>query len=193
MHSAIYQAEFLERVAKSRYIDPLEELWKNFRGNPGLEQMLYIDTKTWLPDDLLIKADKMTMANSLELRVPLLDHRILEFAARLPEDFKVRGSNGKRIFKASVSSMVPDEITKRKKVGFPVPYGRWFRSDLKGYLQEILLDDSTCARGYFRREAVEAMINGSIPYSDCAKDLFNLTVLELWHRAFVDRPLASLV
>ena len=193
MHSAIYQAEFLERIAKSRYIDPLEELWRNFRGNPGLEQMLYIDTKTWLPDDLLIKADKMTMANSLELRVPLLDHRILEFAARLPEDFKVRGSNGKRIFKASVSSMVPDEITKRKKVGFPVPYGRWFRSDLKGYLQEILLDDSTCARGYFRREAVEAMINGSIPYSDCAKDLFNLTVLELWHRAFVDRPLASLV
>ena len=82
--------------------------------------MLYVDTKTWLPDDFLIKADKITMANSLELRVPLLDHVVLEFAASLPPEFKVKG-HPEASFEKSIHDHVPPEIIKRKKTGFPVP------------------------------------------------------------------------
>ena len=84
-----------------------------------LDQMLYIDTKTWLPDDLLIKADKMTMANSLELRVPLLDHRLLEFAASLPPHYKLNGFSLKYIWKKALSKRVPDSNPETKKGRFP--------------------------------------------------------------------------
>ena len=94
--------------------------------------MLYIDTKTWLPDDLLIKADKMTMANSLELRVPLLDHRVLEFAASLPADYKLKGFSLKYILKRALAKRVPTAILKRKKVGFPVPYDSWMQGRFEG-------------------------------------------------------------
>jgi len=129
--------------------------------------MLYIDTKTWLPDDLLIKADKMTMANSLELRVPLLDHRVLEFAASLPADYKVRGFSLKYILKRALSKRVPRAILKRKKAGFPVPYESWMRGDLKNWLNGILLDRET------------------------SKELFSLAVLELWHRQFLGNEALS--
>src|ERR1700739_2207394 len=89
--------------------------------NGTLNRMLYVDTKTWLPDDLLIKADKITMANSLELRVPLLDHRLLEFAAALPSSYKVRKFVTKYILKKALKDRIPRKIMNRKKTGFPVP------------------------------------------------------------------------
>ncbi len=96
-----------------------------------INRMLYVDTKTSLPDDLLLKADKMTMANSIELRVPFLDHKLLEFAASLPENLKVRGLTTKYIAKRALASRIPDPILKRRKAGFPVPFGAWLRTDLK--------------------------------------------------------------
>ena len=93
--------------------------------------MLYVDTKTWLPDDLLIKADKMTMANSLELRVPLLDHQVLEFAASLPASFKLKNKSTKHILKKALSKRLPPAILNRKKTGFPVPYAGWLGNELR--------------------------------------------------------------
>ena len=119
--------------------------------------MLYIDTKTWLPDDLLIKADKITMANSLELRVPLLDHQVLEFAASLPPSFKLNGFTAKYILKKALSRQIPKEIRDRKKTGFPVPYASWLRNDLKDLVWEVLTDRRTIGRGYFRKDAVERL------------------------------------
>ncbi len=153
---------------------------------PALNQMLYVDSKTWLPDDLLIKADKMTMANSLELRVPLLDHKVLEFAARLPTNFKVNGWNTKRILKRAFKDRLPPEILNRPKAGLPVPVNRWLREDLTGFVHDVLLSDRATRRGYFRREAVERLLKDHAAEGTFGKEIFSLLTLELWHREFVD-------
>jgi asparagine synthase (glutamine-hydrolysing) len=188
---ALYSADF-ERSIDSEYtIEPVQKLFSKVKDQGVLDQMLYIDTKTWLPDDLLIKADKMTMANSLELRVPLLDHRVLEFAAALPADYKVRGFSLKHILKRALSKRVPRAILKRKKAGFPVPYDSWMRGDLKGWLDGILLDRETSARGYFRKSTVEKLLSENASSGRYSKELFSLVVLELWHRQFLGNEAPS--
>jgi asparagine synthase (glutamine-hydrolysing) len=151
-----------------------------------LNKMLYVDTKTWLPDDLLVKADKMTMANSVELRVPLLDHKVLEFAAALPRDQKVRRWTMKYLAKKALRHRVPRAILSRRKAGFPVPYRAWLRTSLVDWVSEILLDPQTLSRGYFRRDMVEKLIKLNLNGADYSKELFSLVVLELWHRTFLD-------
>lgn len=151
---------------------------------PLLDQMLYIDTKTWLPDDLLVKADKMTMANSLELRVPLLDHKILEFAATLPARYKVRGKETKRALKAAFARALPREILERKKAGFPVPYSGWLRNELDAGVREVLLSDCARNRGYFQAGQVSRLLEANKVSGRYSKEIFSLLVLELWHRQF---------
>src|SRR5207237_3937283 len=120
-YSQIYEPAFSRILDKDATLRPLTELQRRAPRGDIVNRMLYIDTKTWLPDDLLVKADKITMANSIELRVPLLDHEVLEFAASLPQNFKVRGFTTKYIAKKTLSELVPREIIQRKKTGFPVP------------------------------------------------------------------------
>ena len=153
-------------------------------GESTLDAMLYIDTKTWLPDDLLIKADKMTMANSLELRVPLLDHKILEFAAAVPTNLKVHGFTTKYLAKTALESGFRAEILNRRKVGFPVPYEGWLCKELRDWVRDILLDSTTRNRGYFDTKKMEKMLTSSQSEGSHFKEIFSLTTLELWHRAF---------
>jgi asparagine synthase (glutamine-hydrolysing) len=169
----------------------LAEHWAAAQGLGPLNQMLYIDTKTWLPDDLLIKADKMTMATSLELRVPLLDHRILEYAARLPESRKLHGLQMKYLLKSALKEQVPAEIRRRKKTGLPIPYERWTSQASAGAIRDLLLDETAIGRGYFERSEVERMLRRNAEQSDLSKEVFGLAVLELWHRLFVDGESAS--
>jgi asparagine synthase (glutamine-hydrolysing) len=186
----LYSTDFERSIDRECTVEPLQKLFSKVKDQGILDQMLYIDTKTWLPDDLLIKADKMTMANSLELRVPLLDHKVLEFAAALPAEYKVRGFSLKYILKRALSKRVPQAILKRKKVGFPVPYDSWMRGDLKNWLNGILLDGETSARGYFRKSTVEKLLSENASSGRYSKELFSLAVLELWHRQFLgnERP-----
>jgi asparagine synthase (glutamine-hydrolysing) len=158
-----------------------------------LDRMLYVDSKTWLPDDLLVKADKMTMANSLELRVPLLDHKILEFAASLPADFKVRGRETKRVLKAAFAKVLPAEILNRRKAGFPVPYESWLRREFKNQIRDILLSDRALSRGYFERNEINRLLCANEREGGLAKEVFSLLVLELWHQQFIDRPASACV
>ena len=151
-----------------------------------LSKMLYVDTNTWLPDELLIKADKMTMANSVELRVPFLDHKVLEFAAGLPRNQKVRRWTMKYLAKKALRGYVPEEIVARRKAGFPVPYRMWLRNSLRGWASEILLDSKTLGRGYFQKRTIEELIQRNSIGADYSKELFSLVVLELWHRTFAD-------
>lgn len=151
-----------------------------------VNRMLYADTKTSLPDDLLLKADKMTMANSVELRVPFLDHKFLEFAASLPENMKVRGFRTKYLAKKALRHKVPTEILRRKKVGFPVPYESWMRNELKSWAQDILLDRHTLNRGYFKKKSIEYLIDRNCKYNNYPKEILSLVSLELWHRSFAD-------
>jgi asparagine synthase (glutamine-hydrolysing) len=176
---------FLENAATPP-AEFIAELAESVKDESSLNQMLYVDTKTWLPDDLLIKADKMTMANSLELRVPLLDHVVLEFAAALPPDFKVRGRETKRVLKAAFAAVLPTEVLNRRKAGFPVPYESWLRREFKNEIQDILLSDRAMSRGFFSKNEVSRLLQANVRMGNHAKEIFSLLVLELWHRQFVD-------
>lgn len=188
--AAFFTPEFLASTATVSAAGFMAGLIQPVANEPLLNQMLYADSKTWLPDDLLVKADKITMANSLELRVPLLDHVVLEFAASLPAEFKVRGRETKRILKATFAKSLPEEILKRKKAGFPVPYESWLRGALKRQVEEVLLSDRCLSRGYFEKTEVHRLLAANLRDGSFAKEVFCLLVLELWHRAFLDEASA---
>jgi len=182
----LYSADFLKLIDREYTIEPVRKLFAVVKDQAILDQMLYIDTKTWLADDLLVKADKMTMANSLELRVPLLDHRLLEFAASLPPHYKLNGFALKYIWKKAMSKRVPHRILKRRKAGFPVPYAFWLRNNLRDQVRTILTDRKAVERGYFDKAAVEKLITANNHSGANSKEVFSLVALELWHRAFLD-------
>ena len=182
-----YNCELFDSNIQSGGLDRYREsLISNIRDLDILNKMLYIDTKTWLPDDLLLKADKMTMANSIELRVPLLDHIVLEYAASLPTNLKLRGITTKYILKRAFEGRVPHEILRRKKTGFPVPYAQWLSKDIGRYVREILFDEKTTRRGYFKQEVVAKILDDDSVRPTYSKEIFTLVVLELWHRRFID-------
>jgi asparagine synthase (glutamine-hydrolysing) len=184
----LYSDEFAPHVDRERSVNIVKKYLQNSEDRDLVNRMLYVDTKTWLVDDLLLKADKMTMANSLELRVPFLDHKILEFAASLPGKYKVHGFTTKYILKRVLSNRVPQEILNRKKVGFPVPYNAWLRTDLKDWIRDLLLDRETLQRGYFNRNCIERLISQNTALGGSySKELFSLAVLELWHREFLGK------
>jgi asparagine synthase (glutamine-hydrolysing) len=181
----LYTPEFAAAVSRDESNAVIRDLFRRMEGQPCLNQMQYIDTKTSLPDDLLIKADKMTMVNSLELRVPFLDHLVLEFAASLPPAFRVKGRLTKRILKDAFRNRIPQAILQRKKAGFPVPIEQWIRSDFKNQVREILLSPIALSRGFFRKEAIEKLLTSSEAGGRLDKEVFSLLTLELLQREFV--------
>ena len=180
----LYTDEFKEYINHENPRNVIQELFHKVQNEHLLNQMLYIDSKTWLPDDLLIKADKISMANSLELRVPFLDHKVMEFAASLPPNFKVKGATTKRILKKAFSKSIPAEIVRRKKTGFPVPYEKWLQNELKGYCLDIMHNDHTLHSQLFGRNLFENSANLQVMGYQ-SKDLFALLVLELWYNRFI--------
>lgn len=188
----LFSTDLSHLTDKEFTVEPVRRLFSAVKDESILNQMLYIDTKTWLPDDLLVKADKMTMANSLELRVPLLDHRLLEFAASLPPHFKLNGFTMKYIWKKSLSKRIPEAILKRKKAGFPVPYESWLRNEFRDDIRDILTDRKTLQRGYFQKQGIEQLIKSNVEHGLYAKEIFSLVTLELWHRMFFDGETVTL-
>jgi asparagine synthase (glutamine-hydrolysing) len=180
----VYSSAFASVVDKRKSVSVVQKYLQGDLNN--LNKMLYVDTKTWLPDDLLIKADKITMANSIELRVPFLDHKVMEFAASLPTNFKVHGFTTKYLAKKALSHRVPQEIINRKKTGFPVPYESWLRTDLNSWLRDLLFSQRAMERGYFDRRGVENLFSKNSETGAYSKEIFCLAVLELWHRIFSD-------
>lgn len=167
--------------------DYYHELFNKMDMGTDLRKMTYTDIKSWLPDDLLIKADKMTMASSLELRVPFLDYRLIEYATALPDNFRLNGKEGKYLLKKYAESILPREIIYRKKKGFPVPIANWFRTNLYEHTCEILLDDSSLSRGYFKPGYIENTLKRHKKGSeDLSRRIFSLLNLELWHKKYID-------
>jgi asparagine synthase (glutamine-hydrolysing) len=186
--ATLYTKDFSHALGGEVSDTPTRTFFKQLDGQSPLNSMLYVDTKTWLPDDLLVKADKMTMATSVELRVPLLDSQLLEFAASLPPQFKVRGWSTKRILKAVLRDSVPQEILLRKKTGFPLPYERWLKTELKDFIIDTVLGQESALRSYFRRDALREIIDMQQRGAGCSSEVFCLLVLELWHRQFLGVP-----
>lgn len=183
--SRIFSRDLLHSTAAHSPSQTMSSIFSHVSEAPLLDQMLYADTKTWLPDDLLIKADKITMANSLELRVPFLDHVILEFAASLHPDHKVFGFQTKRVLKAAVARSLPPEIINRTKAGFPVPYYQWLQRGAS-QIRDILLSDRARARGYFQENEIERLVSHQQQTGYGSECVFSLIVLELWHQQFAD-------
>jgi asparagine synthase (glutamine-hydrolysing) len=189
--SEFYTDDF--RHDQQNAVAAIRRHFTNARDYNVLDKMLYVDTKSWLPDDLLLKADKMTMANSIELRVPFLDHKVLEFAAALPANYKIRGWTTKYLAKRALSGRVPNEILSRPKTGFPVPYESWMRNGLRSWVQDVLLDRRTTNRGYFKKTAIEDLLNKDNTGGGYSKEIFSLLALEQWHRMFLEgEPLSEI-
>jgi len=182
----LYTPGFQQSVRPSASVDIIRSFFRQIQDQPVLNQMQYLDTKTTLPDDLLVKADRITMCNSLELRVPFLDHVLLEFAASLPTDYKVKGLATKRILKHAFGNRIPLEIIRRKKAGFPIPIQRWVQKELRGQVHEVLLSRKSLDRGYFKRSGVEKLLAAGDQGRPVAKEIFSLLTLELLHQQFVD-------
>jgi asparagine synthase (glutamine-hydrolysing) len=149
---------------------------------------LDVDVNNYLPDDLLVKVDIATMAYGLEGRSPLLDHRIMEFAASLPASLKLRGATQKYILKEAVGPLLPRDILERPKMGFGVPLEGWFRADLKPLAYDVLLSRQLRERGYFNEPVIRRLLDEHTRGErSWHYQLWNLLVLELWHRTFIDR------
>lgn len=186
----IYTSQYWDLLSKSGGpSNPYLSWFEQVKDHDELTQMLYSDMKGWLVDDLLIKADKMTMANSVELRVPFLDYRVVEYAATIPSNQKIHHGSVKWILKQALAAQLPKEILRRKKVGFPTPLRLMFQRDLSEYLSDVLLSDRCSDRGYFSSARVEALIAEHVRgVRDHHKVLWQLIVLEEWHRRFIDAP-----
>jgi asparagine synthase (glutamine-hydrolysing) len=184
----IYSKDFAEQLRSWDPVDFLLGKFKEAETDDLLERLLYVDIHSYLPEDLLVKMDIATMANSLEARVPFLDHRFMEFVASIPSRLKLKGSTTKFILKKAFEDTLPEPIRKRKKMGFGVPVARWFRNELKGYIYEMLLDSRSLKRGYFKRESIQRLLDehSHMRYDHSAK-IWALLFLENWFRIFMDR------
>lgn len=186
----LFSADFIAESAS--YADPKETLlacMAEAEGTPDdLASLQYLDTKTYLPGDILTKVDRMSMANSLEMRAPLLDHVVVEWATRLPSKWKLRGREGKYILKRLAERLqIPTEVLYRPKQGFAMPLVHWFRNQLRQEIWEILLEPKTIQRGFFNKNALETMLHEHASHRrDHSSQIWLLLILELWHRNFLE-------
>jgi asparagine synthase (glutamine-hydrolysing) len=151
-----------------------------------LDRLLYVDLKTYLVE-LLMKQDQMSMAASIESRVPFLDHHLVEFVAALPPRLKLRGLTTKWILREAARDLVPPDILTRRKMGFPVPFGMWMREGWGAVARDVLLDRRSRERGIINAEGVERLIQEHARgVTDGGDALWSLLNLELWYRTFID-------
>ncbi len=185
----LYTREYSELIGQSRAPAIIESPWKEASGSSLVDVMLETDVETYLPGDLLVKMDIATMASSLEARSPLLDHQLMEFAASLPAEFKLRGRDKKVILRDALREWLPGELLDRPKMGFVVPIREWFKAELRDYVADVLLDSRTRERGYFQATYVERLLRDHRDgIEDNSARIWALLVAELWHREYLDRP-----
>jgi asparagine synthase (glutamine-hydrolysing) len=163
-------------MARASHLDPVS-------------RFQYVDTMQYLPADILVKVDRMSMANSLEVRSPLLDHTVVEYMATLPVAFKLKGDVSKYVLRKLAQRLLPPAVLSKRKQGFALPADRWFRADLRQAAAEILLDPKALSRGYFREATIARMLrHHATGGRDYSAWIWSLVVLETWFRVFVDEP-----
>src|SRR2546425_6377369 len=161
-------------------------------GHNWLSGLQYLDLTGYLPLDILTKVDRMSMAHSIEARVPLLDHKLLEFAATIPPDLRLRRGTTKYIFKQAMKGIVPEPIINRPKHGFAIPLGHWFRGQLGRFVRELLLSERSKQRGLFNTSYIERLLQRHERGRELDLQLWTLISFELWCRTFLDnRPSAA--
>lgn len=192
---SLYSEDFLASLSgRQSAVAMYREFAGQVNRGDALERLLYLDSKTYLPGDILTKVDRMSMAVSLEARVPLLDHKLIEFVAGMPASMKMRGDKSKYIFKRAVADLVPKEILTRSKQGFGVPIGEWINDQLRERTHDTLRDRVTRERGYFQPEYIDVLLaEHERGRRDHSAALWTLLMFELWCREFIDnlRPSAG--
>ena len=184
------QNELLAPETKERTgnVSPYAEINRFLKGNDAtspLNQWLYTDIKTYL-HELLMKQDQMSMAASIESRVPFLDHKLVELTARLPERLKLRGLTTKYVLRRSMKGVLPDVILKRPKMGFPVPLGKWFRGQFRPVIDEYVLGERAMSRGLFNADYVRRLVGRHLSGENHTERLWTLVNFEMWLRQFMD-------
>jgi len=183
----LYSTDFLHETESIRAADILAPWFARANGAGIVDAALLADINTYLPNDLLVKVDIATMAVSLEARSPFLDHHLIEFAASLPEKLKLRGLTTKYLLKRMLKKLLPAENLERRKMGFGVPIGHWFRGKLQPFLRETVLSERALNRGFFRPEAVKQLVElHTRGERDHSHQLWTLLMLELWFQRFID-------
>jgi asparagine synthase (glutamine-hydrolysing) len=191
------RAWLLGPVLRRDAIDPYDGIRALHRSHPGRDEVARlqrIDIETYLPDDILVKADRTSMLHSLELRVPLLDHEVLELAFRMPTRLKLRGGRGKAILRDTFADRLPMTVTRRGKQGFGIPAQAWLRGDLNGIVRDVLTSRRVRERGILDPAGIERLLSSSSRGGrDLANEVWSALVLELWYREVVDPPVAARV
>jgi len=185
---SLFSDEFNREISGRNSFSYLDKAFNECGSLDIVDMVMCADIKTNLLDDLLVKMDIATMANSLEGRSPFLDHKMMEFCAGIPSNIKIKGAKLKYILKKSLSKALPKEILSRGKMGFGVPLDSWFRKELKDYSCGILMGDKCLNRGYFKRDSMKKLLDehASGKANNGAR-IWSLLFLELWHREFIDR------
>jgi len=187
MKNDLYEGDFLKQFSHVDSFDLLLDKYKEAEADSFLDKTLYADVMMYLPDDLLVKVDVASMANSLEARSPFLDHEFMEFAAKIPSELKLKGRTTKYVLKESLKGILPDEVLYREKMGFGVPIDHWFRNELKDMAYDIILGERARSRGYFKTSALKKILDEHSSYKwNWHYHIWNLLMLELWHRMFID-------
>ena len=183
----LYSDAFAATVSGHPETEILRFAWDAWPGMTDLDRLACSDVENYLPDDLLVKVDIMTMYHGLEARAPFLDHRLMEYAATLPDDLKVRDGQTKYLLKQAALRRLPSEIVLRPKMGFAVPLASWLRGDLRAYARDLLLDETSSRRGYFNPQTVAGLLDDHFRgTADNALRIWALLCLEIWHREVVD-------
>jgi len=186
MRRCLLRPEVLEDLDSYDPFSVLEPHFKRTEGWPHLSRLQYVDLKTYLHDDILVKVDRMSMANSLEVRSPLLDHKLWHFLARIPSNLKIRGRERKYILKKTLEPILPRQILYRKKRGFVIPLKEWFRGSLREFSRELLLDSGNQNSGFFEPRYLgkiwEDHQSGKRNY---ATHLWTVLMFELWYQRFM--------
>jgi asparagine synthase (glutamine-hydrolysing) len=165
----------------------LNELCASLERLSAVDAALAVDVNSYLPYDLLVKVDITTMASGLEARSPFLDHEVMEFVARLPENCKLRGGRAKYLARETFKGLLVKEAVERKKMGFTVPVAKWLRGELRRLLEDALLSSRAQARGYLRPEKMRELVHQHlIGHRDHSALLWALLMLEMWHWEFID-------
>jgi len=192
--STFFKLEDQKRLFRSEVFelmsgDPSRSEAEHLRKQNGnwLSSLQYLDLKSYLPLDILTKVDRMSMAHSLEARVPLLDHKLVEFAATIPPELKLKEGATKYIFKKAMRGILPDSIIDRPKHGFAVPLGKWFKGRFDDFLHDLLLSDTSKRRGIFNTGQVEHLIRLQRAGRPLDSQLWTLISFELWCRTFMDK------
>jgi len=187
----MFTESFRRKLGGHRSDLVMKEIFRQADGLDPLNQLQYADLSGYLPEDILMKVDRMSMAHSLEVRAPLLDYRVVEFAGSLLPEWHVRNGSGKAFLRDAVKGWIPEKVFGRPKMGFGVPIGDWFRGKLQRLMEGVLFDDRTLGRGYFEPDFLRGLwarhLRGPAWQIDVSQLLWVLLVLELWHRLYVDR------